>query len=119
MFDEGRSIVTGAVVLVNAVAAVGTGAVLWLVSVFHVDDGVASRLSDADWWLGGAERLGVALAVAAVLGLASSGLSWLAARALGGLPRLASRPLALAAAAVALFGGVLGAIQFVVTRPVF
>jgi hypothetical protein len=116
---EARSIATGAIVLLNASAALFAGAVLWLVSVLHVDDGVAARMSPADWWLGGAERVGLALVVAASLGLASAGLSWIASRALGDLPRLASRPLARITAAVALVGGVIGAIQFVVTRPVF
>ena len=117
--DEARSIATGAIVLLNASAALLAGAILWLVSVLHIDDGVAAHMSTGDWWLGGAERVGLALVVAASLGLASAGLSWIASRALGELPRLAPRLLARITAAVALGGGIIGAIQFVVTRPVF
>lgn len=116
IIDQSRPIRTGAVVLINACAAFFAGAFLWLISVFHLDDGVAVHMSSTDWWLSGALRLAIALAVAFVLGLVSYGVSRLV---LGASSRVESRQLAIAAAGVALTGGVIGAIQFVVTRPVF
>ena len=119
MIDKGRRIVTGVVVLANATAAVYVGGMLWLLSVLHLDDGVALQMTSADWWLGGAIRLSLSAGVATVVGLTSYLLSKSASWLCDGLPGLAARNVAVITAGVAFGGGTIGAIQFVVTRPYF
>ena len=119
MRREGGGILVGMLVVTNAMVAIYIGGMLWLLSVFHLDDGVALAMSTADWWLGGAIRLGLSAGVAVVLGLASYLISLAAVRVLGGPERETTRMIAVAAAGVAFSGGAVGAIQFVVTRPYF
>jgi hypothetical protein len=119
VWAEVRSVIVGALVLVNAGGALYVSGLLWLLSIIHVDDGAAAHMSTLDWWVGGAVRLGISASVALGVGMVSYGVSWSASRLCGGLPRLGARQLAFASAGVAAVGGVIGAIPFVVTRPVF
>lgn len=119
VFDERRGVVTGVVLLANVCGALYVGGLLWLLSVLHIDDGVAAHMSTLDWWLGGAVRLGWSSGVAIVVGLVSFVVSWTAQRVCGGLPRLAARPVAVVTTGAAFLGGLIGAIQFVATRPFF
>jgi hypothetical protein len=116
---EARPVVTGVLGVVNIFVAIWAGVLLWLFAGWHVDDGVAARMSDGDWWIGGAFRVGVSLTVAVVLGFVSRALSWAAVRAFGPLPQLAEQPLAVGVALIAFAGGAVGTVQFVVSHPMF
>jgi hypothetical protein len=93
--------------------------VVWLLSVWHVDDFLAAGMAPSDWYVAGASRLGGALIVAALFG----GVAYLANRrwvapCLPGWPRLGTLTAVVLASCVVLAGGA-GAIQFVITKPFF
>lgn len=116
---EGRGVPSAILVCINAMAATSVGGMLWLLSVFHLDDAVALQMSTVDWWLGGALRLGLSAIAAVSFGLASYLVSLAAVRVWGGPARKTTRKIATVAAIVAFGGGAVGAVQFLVTRPYF
>jgi hypothetical protein len=91
--------------------------VAWLVTSWMVDDGWASRASDADWWALGAQRAGIGLFVAALAGGVLLGINHLLLRWNLGYSWLRPAHVAwLGGAAIAL-ASVIGAINFIVERP--
>jgi hypothetical protein len=73
-----RPVVTGKpisilILAAEVMAAAYLALMAWLLSVWMVDDSVAFQMTEADWWLVGARRLGVACAVA----LGYAGVLWL------------------------------------------
>ncbi|MEM7518661.1 MAG: hypothetical protein AAF368_17280 [Planctomycetota bacterium] len=96
--------------------AVYLALVAWLFSAWMVDDSVAFQMTEADWWLVGARRLGLAWAFAAgyagILHLVNQ--RWVAphfhsSRFIALAPALLGGVVAVAAAA--------GAVTFVVEKP--
>ena len=100
----------------EVMAAAYLALMAWLLSVWMVDDSVAFQMTEADWWLVGVRRFGVACAVA----LGYAGVLWLINRRWVA-PCLGPSRLILFAPAV--LGGVVvaaaavGVATFVTTKP--
>ncbi len=110
---------TAAVLLLvaEAVSAAYLGAVVWLLSVWMVDDTRAFQMQPVDWYVEGGRRLGVAL----LIGVAFGGVVHLVNRRWV-VPRLPTWRHLLTWTAPALgccvaTSGAVGVVQFVVTRP--
>ena len=112
-----RRTIAGLILIVEVGLAAYLSLVVWLLSVWMVDDSQAFRMAPADWYVEGLRRLGPALVVSVVFG----GLTYLANRqwvnpSFPGSPRLGARTAVLLAACIALWGTA-GAIRFVITKP--
>ena len=91
--------------------------VVWVFSVWMVDDSQAFRMAPSDWYFEGARRLGAALAVGTIFG----GLTYFANRQwvaplLSESSRLATG-IAVGLGSCVVLSGAAGAIRFVITKP--
>jgi hypothetical protein len=114
-----RHLIAAVVVAINAGVAAYAALVSWLLAVWFLDDGVAARMTDRDWWIAAAVRVAGALVAAMLVATGLYLVNWMASCHLAVLPRPWPRRLALAAGSVVGMAGLAGAIQFLVTRPWF
>jgi hypothetical protein len=113
----GRRTIAGLIVVAEVALAAYLTLIVWLLSVWMVDDSVAARMVSSDWYIEGARRFAAGVAVSLVFGAVAyvANRRWLT-------PLLPDSPLFASRAAVLLgccigLGGAAGAIQFAVTKP--
>ena len=113
----GRRAIPALILIVETGLASYVALVVWLLSVWMVDDSQAARMVPSDWYIEAVRRFGAGIAVALVFGALAYLVNrrWVAAL-LPNSPSLALRAALLLACCIGLFGGV-GAIQFAVTKP--
>jgi hypothetical protein len=114
-----RHLITAGVVAINAGVSAYAALVIWLFAVWFLDDGVAARMTDRDWWIAAAVRGAGALVAAILVATGLYLVNWVASSQLAVLPRPWPRRLALAAGSLVGLAGLAGAIHFLVTRPSF
>jgi len=109
-----------AVLILGQVAgAVYLAVIVWLLSVWLIDDSLAFRLTPGGWYWLGLQRLGFALAVAVGAAIASYVLNLALVRWFVPDYRRLARYVSIALGGVVALAGVIGCIEFVVRKPYF
>lgn len=105
--------------LIGVNLAVGgyVGWIKWLWAVWPLDDSQAARLTTADWNAGAVLRAGDAIVSALVLTVVFWAVNWLVTRYVRAVDGIWARRLACITGGLVLVGGVVGALQFWITKP--
>ena len=93
--------------------------VVWLLSVWSIDDGLAFRLPPGGWYWIGLQRLAFAVVVAVGAAITSYGLDLVLVRCLVPEYRRTTRYVSIALGGVVALAGFIGCIEFVVRKPYF
>jgi hypothetical protein len=113
-----KTVCMALVVALNAVLTVYAAGVVWLWAVWPLGDSRGAAMTRLDWWVGSAARVVQSLLVAvAVAGLLFA-VNSIATRYHALSPRWRSR-LSVGAGLVVLVAGSVGAVEFLVSKPVF
>ena len=91
--------------------------VTWLLTVLFVDDSVAARMTNADWYLAAATRAFVATVVAAIAGFIIYVLNRFVARQAGHAESKVPRVSGLAFAFIVFVAGLAGSLEFAIKKP--